>query len=104
MFRVTVLQDGDSVVYRLEGELAGESVESLRESWNGVADSGNGFHIVDLNGVVRIDAAGLQLLSMMNLAGVRFVARAPYTRGLLAEFGARTYDELPRRRPRTGNA
>ncbi|MDZ7639282.1 MAG: hypothetical protein U5J83_13695 [Bryobacterales bacterium] len=83
------------MVYKLEGDLAGEWVNEFREAWFRAPSGSRKNEFVDLDSVNRIDREGMQLLSLMGLAGVRFVASAPYTRSLLEEFGEAVYDELP---------
>lgn len=96
MLRITLLEQNGLLIYKLEGELAGEWVVELREHWfQSTAGSSRHREFIELNHVTRIDAAGLHLLSVMHLAGVRFVAAAPYTRSLLEEFEGAVYDELP---------
>lgn len=96
MLRVSIDQIRGFTVYKLEGDLAGAWVDELREAWfANPASKSRKTDVVDLNGVIRIDAAGLHLLSVMNIAGVRFVSRAPYTRSLLAEFSTSVLEELP---------
>ena len=96
MLRVTVKDVEELVVYRLEGDLSGQWVDELREVWfNAPTSASRNCEFVDLTGVARIDRAGIHLLSVMNLAGVQFVARAPYTRSLLTEFGASILEEIP---------
>lgn len=96
MLRITLLEKNGLLLYKLEGELAREWVAELRELWfRSPAGTSRKREFIDLNDVTRIDAAGLHLLSVMHLAGVRFLATAPYTRGLLEEFEGAVYEELP---------
>lgn len=98
MLRITLFEQNGLLIYKLEGDLAGEWVDELREHWfQSTAGSSRHREFIELNDVTRIDAAGLHLLSVMHLAGVRFVATAPYTRSLLEEFEGAVYDELPAR-------
>ncbi len=96
MLRITVLPSNSLLVYKLEGDLTGEWVRELREVWFQVpTGTSRRNEFVELDGVSRIDAEGLHLLSVMHLAGVRFVATAPYTRSLIEEFEGSVYERLP---------
>lgn len=96
MLRIDVIQTEKSTSYHLEGQLIGEWVEALRVAW--VEAQPREHHVdeyVDLNLVTRVDPSGLHLLHVMYLAGVRFVATAPYTVSLLEELDGAVLEKLP---------
>ncbi len=96
MLRIDLIQTAKSNVYLLEGQLTGAWVEELRSAWvNARPREVRVTEYVDLNEVTRVDAPGLHLLEVMHLAGVRFVAKAPYTVSLLEDLESTILPSLP---------
>ncbi|MCW5964425.1 MAG: hypothetical protein KIT83_10340 [Bryobacterales bacterium] len=96
MLRIDVIQSEKSTVYHLEGQLIGEWVETFRLAWVEAQPREHRVdEYVDLNLVTRVDPSGLHLLHVMYLAGVRFVASAPYTVSLLEELNGAVLEQLP---------
>ncbi len=96
MLRIDMIHTKKSTVFHLEGHLTGEWVEALRVAW--VDARPRDRHVreyADLNNVTRVDSTGLHLLHVMNLAGVRFVATAPYTVSLLEDFEGPVLERVP---------
>lgn len=80
MLRVTVCDDSDSVVLKLEGRLAGPWVEEVEKAWKLVTHSSKGEHLcVDLCGVTFVNAEGKKLLARMHKAGADLSALGPMT-------------------------
>jgi anti-anti-sigma regulatory factor len=76
MFRITPDTRDDELVLKLEGCLAGPWVRELDEFWRDAARTLQGRHIrVDLREVCHVDAAGRELMTLMYLEGVRFIAK-----------------------------
>lgn len=96
MLRISLLSVEDFLVYKLEGDLSGDWVNELREEWfQAPAGPSRKKEFVDMSAVSRIDSQGLHLISVMYLAGVRFIASAPYTRSLLDEYSDAVVEALP---------
>ena len=95
MFRIDLIHYTNMIVFRLQGKLAGDAVEELRSAWVEARPAGNAEEFVDLEEVTSVDAAGLHLLNVMYLAGVRFVASSPYTIALLEELDGAIVESLP---------
>jgi len=96
MLRIDVIQTERTIVFHLEGQLMGDSVEELRTAWVQVRPyQVRTDEYVELNGVTRVDATGLHLLNVMYLSGVRFVATAPYTVSLLEDLDGAVLESLP---------
>ena len=84
MLRITVLDNSNSTVLKLEGKLAGPWVDELEKSWNSVALSAKtGQLAVDLCNVTFVDIRGKVLLTKMHLAGVGLLAAGPMTRYII---------------------
>ena len=95
MLRIDLIHYANMIVFHIEGKLAGEGVEELRSAWVGARPTGNAAEFVDLNNVTSVNAAGLHLLNVMYLAGVRFVANSPYTIALLEDLEGAIVESLP---------
>ena len=86
MMKVTVLQQGDHILIRVEGRLTGPWVAELERSWDEVAAMhGSGAVQVELAGVSFIDEAGKQLLAKMSQAGTHLSAAGCLTRAIVEE-------------------
>ncbi len=76
MLRITEQRAPGRLVLKLEGRFLGNWVGEVDACWR--AATGTGEHTpvwVDLTGVSHVDVAGLELLSRMHGAGVRFVTQ-----------------------------
>lgn len=81
--RVTIQQpNGEGVVIKIEGEIAGPSVSALDEAWrDSEASLGQRKLLVDLRGVTYVDGAGRKLLAEISEAtGAEFVGDTPLTK------------------------
>ncbi len=75
---------------QLRGELARGSVAEVALCWQtGSSTLGGRRLVIDLTGLVSVDAAGRDLLERMNLAGAEFVATSPEMRELVLEITGR---------------
>jgi len=84
MLRITITQQGDSAIIRLEGKLIGAWVEELRRCWRETLAQTKGRKIVaDLDAVSFMDVPGQKLLREMHLAGTTLVGRGVLTTHLL---------------------
>jgi hypothetical protein len=76
MLRITTHSTADELVLKLEGCLAGPWVAELDACWRDALERLDGRQMrVDLTGVCHADTVGQELMSMMYLAGARFLAR-----------------------------
>jgi anti-anti-sigma regulatory factor len=83
MLRVTVNQgDGEFVILKIEGKLAGEKVSELHRAWQALAPSlGSRRLSVDLRGVTFVDTTGKrELAEIHSRAGAEFLADTPLTK------------------------
>ncbi len=76
MFRITsLIEDGD-IVLKLEGCLAGASVQELESSWHAATSTQDPRPVsVDLREVCHVDEPGRELMMSMYRAGVRLMTR-----------------------------
>jgi anti-anti-sigma regulatory factor len=76
MFRITTHIEDGQIVLKLEGCLAGASVEELGACWRAASGIAGPQPIcVDLREVCHVDAAGRELMMSMYRARVRLVTR-----------------------------
>ena len=86
MMKATRIQEGDQLMIRVEGRLAGPWVEELERSWRDAADTQSAARVqVHLAGVSYIDDAGKQLLRKMHQSGTRILAAGCLTRAIVEE-------------------
>jgi anti-anti-sigma regulatory factor len=84
MLRITIDEDNDAVVLRLEGQLIGPWVEEVEQCWRkAFATLGSRTVQVDLSAVNFVDASGGALLIRMHEAGFRLAGNSPATGHLL---------------------
>lgn len=84
MLRITIDEDKDAVVLRLEGQLIGPWVEDVEQCWRrAFATLGSRTVQVDLSAVNFVDASGGALLIRMHDAGFRLAGNSPATEHLL---------------------
>ena len=78
MLRITIDENQDSVVLRLEGKLIRPWVEEVEQCWRNVfATLGARCVQVDLSAVSFVDTAGGALLFRMHQAGFRLAGGGP---------------------------
>jgi anti-anti-sigma regulatory factor len=76
MLRITTHDTASEFVMQLEGCLAGPWVRELDACWHDAVATLDGRPMrIDLTAVCHVNSVGRELLSMMYLAGARFVAR-----------------------------
>jgi ABC-type transporter Mla MlaB component len=75
MLRITLLDALDEVTLKLEGSLAGLWVKETETAWRSAQSTLIGRAlVVDIKAVDRVDHAGVYLLALLRLEGVRLVA------------------------------
>ena len=75
MLRITRLDSSGQVTLKLEGCLIGPWVKETETAWRSAQSVLKGRSlVVDIKCVDRVDQAGVYLLSLLHLNGVRFVA------------------------------
>jgi anti-anti-sigma regulatory factor len=74
--------NGDGVILKLEGKIAGPNVSALNQAWRELAASlGQKKLKIDLRGVTHADGAGRDLLAEIHAeTGAEFVADTPLTK------------------------
>ena len=88
MLRITIMEEHDVAMIRLEGKLVGPWVEELERCWNtAMAGWRNTQLLVDLNMVTFVDASGRALLTKMHNAGARLMGRGILTTYILEQIG-----------------
>lgn len=85
MLRITTIDDGSIITFRLEGRLVGQWVGELERCWTSskATDSNRKFNI-DLTDVDFIDDKGEALLERVHVDGGNLQADNPYTRSVIA--------------------
>ena len=81
--RVTIqASNGESVILKIEGRIAGENVSALLQAWQDLAPSlGTKKLKVDLRGVTHADDTGRSLLGKIHaMTGAEFMADTPLTK------------------------
>jgi anti-anti-sigma regulatory factor len=81
--RVTIYNpDGQGVVMKIEGELAGLQVPELERAWQELAPSlGERHLLVDVRGLTHLDASGQKLLAEIYFkSNAEFIADTPLTK------------------------
>jgi ABC-type transporter Mla MlaB component len=86
MLRITVHESPTDLTLKLEGRLAGPSVEELAGWWTNNRDRWpKPVLCVDLTGVTSIDAAGRACLAVLHRQGAEFIAADCLMRAEVAE-------------------
>jgi outer membrane protein len=86
MMKATQLQQGERIVIKVEGRLAGPWVAELEQSWNqAAAVHGPKAVEVELAGVSFVDEPGKQLLRKMSHAGTKLSAAGCLARAIVEE-------------------
>jgi len=81
--RVTIHQsDGQDVIIKIEGKIAGLQVPELHRAWQNLAPSlGQKKLLVDLRDVTHVDGTGRNLLADIHAkTGAEFLADTPLTK------------------------
>lgn len=76
--------DGATIIFELEGKLAGPWVEELQHCWERALDDGRHSKVI-LKIVSFIDVQGRGLLTKMHRQGVELVAQGCMTRAIVEE-------------------
>jgi aryl-alcohol dehydrogenase-like predicted oxidoreductase len=101
MLRISVEDRGAAIQLKLEGQLKSIWVAELEHCWRSQSAAAPRRDIVvDLTRTDFVDLTGKYLLTLMHHRGVKFIARSPLMKGLLAEI-ALTEKEL-NQQPTTG--
>jgi anti-anti-sigma regulatory factor len=89
MLRITLLENAESLTFRLEGRLAGPWVRELEACWQSTlvshAQSALRF---DLTGVTFVDSAGKAFLAARHAQGAELIASGCLMRAVVAEITA----------------
>ncbi len=86
MMRITVYNEADCSLLKLEGSLVGPWVAELDYCWQQTRSSRPLGRIrLDLNGVTHIDAAGKHLLSQLHEAGAELIASSCLMKAIVQE-------------------
>ena len=86
MLRITIHHDTPTIMFQLEGSLAGPWLQVLEECWQGTLARQRKPRLrVDLTGVTFIDAEGKACLAAMHREGAEFVAADCLTKAVVAE-------------------
>jgi anti-anti-sigma regulatory factor len=86
MLRISVSDDPNLALFKLEGKLAREWVAEAEKAWLTFASAPRKERIVvDLFGVSFVDDAGRELLTRMHSSGAKFIGAGPMTSALIEE-------------------
>jgi ABC-type transporter Mla MlaB component len=86
MLRITIHDNPESLIFQLEGRLAGAWVREVEECRQRTLARRRGIAVrFDLTGVTFIDAAGKTYLADMHRLGAEFVAADCLTKAIVAE-------------------
>ncbi len=77
LLRLTISEQGNGMVLRLEGRLVGPWTSVVERCWRDAAARTAKLIVIDLNAVTFIDASGKALLGEMHDSGALLQARAP---------------------------
>lgn len=88
MLKLTIREQQDRVLLRLEGKLIGPWTSLVGQCWQDVAVSTDKLVVVDLNAVTFIDRSGKALLAEMHDHGTILQARGPMTTYILEQIRA----------------
>jgi anti-anti-sigma factor len=80
--RISIHEEPEATVLRIEGRVAGPWVDELDRAWQSVAASlGSKKLLVDLTGITHMDTAGRRILADIHKrTGAEFVADSPMTK------------------------
>ncbi|MBS1765791.1 MAG: TolC family protein [Acidobacteria bacterium] len=92
MLRITPSEDGEALVLRLEGKLAGPWVEAAAQSWSQFhAQRPEGPIRADLSGLAFVDDAGQALLRRMHAEGCAFTGDNCYVEPIVKRASERGF-------------
>lgn len=82
MLKISVLDDGDPTILKLEGKIAGPWAMELDQEWQALATSlGSRKLCLDLCGVTFVDEKGKQVLrDIFTATGAEILANSPLTK------------------------
>ena len=84
MLKINTQHDGATIIFDLEGKLAGPWVNELEQCWQQAVIDGRPVRVV-LKIVTFIDAAGRRLLADMHRQGAELVAQGCMTKAIVDE-------------------
>ncbi len=94
MLRITVHDNQESLIFQLEGRLAGAWVKETEQCWQStLAHQRKRILRVDLTDVTFIDDAGKACLAAMYRQGAEFVAADCMTKEIVAEITRASFPE-----------
>jgi hypothetical protein len=86
MLRITINRDEKTKALRLEGRLAGEWINELRNCWEQLPEISPAIDMkVDLTGVTWVSDEGKELLAMMHRQGAELVTADVLMSAIVAE-------------------
>ncbi len=93
MFRVTIQDESDRTIFKIEGKLAQPWVAELQECWRKTIRPDGKPVLVDVRAVTFVTPEGKQLLREIHRAGVRFLASGPMMNSIIEQITAETVTE-----------
>lgn len=91
MLKITGNTDSGALTIKLEGKLAGDWVQELRECWRQASSNCLGASIrIDLAGVTWVSEEGRSLLVLMYRSGAELLSANLLTASIIAEISAET--------------
>ncbi len=93
MFKVTIQDESERTVFKIEGKLAQPWVAELRECWSKTIRPGGKPVLVDVRAVTFVTPEGKQLLREIHRAGARFLASGPMMNSIVEQITAETVAE-----------
>lgn len=105
MLRITIQNEAEAIVFRLEGRLSGSWVQELADCWASrvAAEPGKPSVRVDLTEVTYVDAAGKAFLATKRAEGAELIARGCMMRALVSEISNKSDPECELPSPRCTN-
>ncbi len=88
MFKVTIQDESDRMVFKIEGKLAQPWVSELQECWSKTIRREGKPVIVDVRAVTFVTPEGKQLLREIHRAGARFLASGPMMNSIVEQITA----------------
>jgi hypothetical protein len=97
MLRITIENKPEAAAIKLEGKLAGPWVGELERAWSSMSNDGSEKNIlVDIRGVMLIDAEGRNLMKRMCAEGATFKAQGCLIKETVAEIQRECEDSRER--------
>ena len=86
MMKITINPDEEERTLRLEGRLAGEWINELRNCWEQLLENSSAINMkVDLTGVTWVSDEGKELLAVMHRQGAELVTADVLMSAIVAE-------------------